>query len=598
MEFRVSINGTILKNNPTGLNSFKKEFTLDSDIFGVYSTSSFDLVFIGDGYCILRDLFDNESTCEIFVKIEQYYNKSWVVVFDAVAEVGSLKIDYSVSQATLELQDNSPLVLISRNSSLKVDLESTKDIFDNPLSPASFSSYTIGTPKNSSAYNSNGVYWDELVRFVLEAITGRSVNVLGNYLQKVAQPCIYTLTCTGDLSQVLETTVEFKNFQGVTQTITANFQTGLPHLAEISQRLLSSTQFLNDNNGISKALELNDDYRNFYKTDVNAPTKTITCYSNLPIEIISINSTSSFSPITWTITKTQEFEDGGNNPVFFNYRSLRNETSPYLFYISFREIMEALNKEYNVYFTAKFNSSGDIDIIIEDAGYFFNITPNLFFENPQNIELSFSDEMAYSQVTLGDASSTTLASSSRTLSTNFCAIENNYDAKSNINVGSVKIWEDLAGSYQNGNEGTFYIIDNNGSMYDAQWTNDNYTLLIKTTGFVYNLYLTNWHKIYRHFYKFKGNIIGLAPYFDFDTINYNIDIINIAPRRFYREIKFKTSLLNNKFNTLTDNIVDMCAIKIDTNKYQEGLITSVTYNYNTGEADFIILGENKYVSNY
>ena len=37
MEFRVSINGTILKNNPTGLNSFKKEFTLDSDIFGVYN---------------------------------------------------------------------------------------------------------------------------------------------------------------------------------------------------------------------------------------------------------------------------------------------------------------------------------------------------------------------------------------------------------------------------------------------------------------------------------------------------------------------------------------------------------------------------------
>lgn len=598
MEFRVSINGTILKNNPTGLNSFKKEFTLDSDIFGVYSTSSFDLVFLGDGYCILRDLFENENTCEIYVKIEQYCNKYWKVVFDAVAEVGSLKIDYSASQATLEIQDNSPLVLISRNSNIKIDLETTKDIYDNTISPASFSNYIIGTPKNNAAYSSIGVDWSELIRVVLEGITGRSVNVSSAYLTKIAQPCIYTLTYTGDLSQITDSIIEFKNFQGNTQTITANFNTGTAHLGEVAKRLLSSSLYLDNNAGISKTLELNDDYRNFYKTDIDTVTKTITCYSNLPIEIISATANSLFTPITIAIAKTQDFEDGGSNPVFFNYRTIKNQATPYLFSISFREIMEVLNKEYNVYFTAKYNSSGDIDFIIEDAGYFFNISPNLIFDNPQNIEFAYSETMGYSEITLGDNSTTTLANSNTTLSTNFCAIANNYDAKSNINIGSVKIWEDLANSFVDGNESTFYVIDNNGSMYNVQWTNDNYVILTKYSGFVYNLYLTNWHKIYRHFYKFKGNIIGVVPYYDFDTINYNINITNIAPRRFYKEIKFKTSMSNDKFDSLTDNIVDMCSIKITDGKYQEGLITSVTYNYNTGEADFIILGENKYVSNY
>lgn len=598
MEFRVSINGTILKNNPKGLNTFSKEFTLDSDIFGIYSVSSFDLVFVGDGYCILKDFFDLETTCDIFIKIEQYCNKSWKTIFDGIAEVGSIKINEANSEANIEIQDNSPLVLISRNSDVTIDLETNKDIFDNTITPAIFSSFSYGTPKNNSAYSGYGVYWTDALRLVTEAITGVNVSITSNYLSTNSQYCIYTIQYVGNLADITDSTIEFKNFQGNTQTVTANFQVGNPHLVEMSKRLLSSSVYLNNNGGISRAMQYNEDYRNFVYTEVDAPTKTITCYSNLPIEIISA-SANGFSPITITVTKTQDFVDGGNNPVFFNYRSIKNQPSPYLFNMTFKQIMENLNKEYNVYFTAKYNNAGDIELVVEDAGYFFDVIPNFTFETPKDIEMEYSETLGYSGVTLGDDSNTTLANRNFNLSTDVCAIKNIYDSKSSFNIGSVKIWEDLANSYQDGLEDVVYLIDNNGAMSYIELTDDLYGTLSlgKITGYVYNLFQTNWHKLYRHFYKFKGDIIGVIPYYDFDTNNYNVRVTNTAPKRFYRSLKFKTTISNDTFGTLTDNIIDFCKVKTQNGRYLEGVISSVTYNYNTGEAEFTILGDNKYVSN-
>ena len=55
--YRVYLNGVLLINTPNGLDTFLQEFIRDNNLFGIYSVSSFDLQFIGDGFCILRDLF-------------------------------------------------------------------------------------------------------------------------------------------------------------------------------------------------------------------------------------------------------------------------------------------------------------------------------------------------------------------------------------------------------------------------------------------------------------------------------------------------------------------------------------------------------------
>jgi hypothetical protein len=114
-------------------------------------------------------------------------------------------------------------------------------------------------------------------------------------------------------------------------------------------------------------LQYTYDSRAFYKTTFNTTTRTITAYSNLPIEILSITYNyvgPSIGDITFT--KTSSWVDGGNNPVILNYRLLRGFNTNSGMVTTFKDLMSNLNKEYNVYFLASYNEQGGIDLKIED----------------------------------------------------------------------------------------------------------------------------------------------------------------------------------------------------------------------------------------
>lgn len=591
--WRVYLDGVLLNDIPLGLNEFNREFVRDNELFGIYSISSFDLTFLGDGYCILKDFQDNVSSCSKEVLIQRYCSNVWTTIFEGIIEVGSVEINEELSQALVEIQDNSPLALISRNADVTIDLESDKDIFGGAITPCNFVTNALGTPTNNSAYTADGVRWDDALRLLLEAITGVTVNVSSTYMQTTALPTIYELEFVGNLADITSSTIVFKNFQGSTQTIVSNFQTGLPHLAEVGKRLLSSTQFVATTNAdISRTMELNDDYRNFYLTTIDGGSQTVTAFANLPIEIISATATSIGAPITINITKTQDFTDGGNDPYFYNYRSLKNQASPYLFVTSFKSMMEFLNKEYNVYFKATYNSLGEIDFVLEDYQYFASASVNSTFDNAKDLVVKFDETQASNGIQVGDSSNTTLANKTYTFSAEFCGLGADYQAKSDFFIGSVRIWNDLATAYDDGREDDIYVVDNGSNMTIIEWTNDNYVVTTKYTGYVYNLYLTNWHKVYRHLNRFRDSVIGVAPYFDFDTIDYNIDITNTAANRLFRNYEFTENMSNAEFNSLSDNIVDRAQFKRSSQTtYREGLITSVSYNYETGKANIIILGQ-------
>jgi hypothetical protein len=590
-KWRVYLDGVLLNNIPLGLNKFSREFVRDNELFGIYSVSSFDLTFIGDGYCLLKDFQDNNSSCQKTIQVDRYCRNNWVTIFDGIIEVGSVEIDEENSHATCEIQDDSPLVLISRNSDITIDLQTDKDIFGVSVIPATFNGYVLGTPNTGIGYTSYGTTWDDAIRVLLEAITGVNVNVSSTYLNATPLPTIITLTYTGTLSNILDTTVVFTNFQGNTQTVLADFNTGVSNFDETAQRMLSSTQYLDNDAGIRNTVQFNDDYRNFYFTSYDLTAKTITLYSNLPITVDSVVVTSSGAPITVAISETQAFVDGGNNPVLFNYPSLKNYTI-YNFTTSFKDLMTFLNKEYNVYFIATYNNSGEIDFVIEDYNYFANATIDYTFSNAKNLKVTFDEESNAKEINVGDSSNTTLANSSYTFSANFCGLGNTFDAKSDFIIGSVEIWNDLAASFVEGQEDKFYCIDGDGSMTAIQWTNDNYLTLVKNTGFIYNLYLTNWHKIYRHLNKFRLNVIGVASYFDPDTINYNINVTNTSTNRLFRKYEFSEQMTDTQFNNLSDVIIDKTQFKrASETTYRNGLIMSVQYDYESGKAELTILGE-------
>lgn len=592
MQYRVYLGGQLLSNLPMGLDKFNKEFVRDNELFGIYVSRSFDLVFVGDGYCILKDFQIEYDVCSKDIIIQQYCNGAWNTIFNGLIEVSSIEIDESNGQATCEIQDNSPLILLSRNAEISIDIEATKDIFGGDITPPGSYSASMNSPTSSGAYTSKLYDYGGVFRQIISSITGVECTVTSTYLDTTPQPCVHVITFSGDLNNIIDTTVVFKNFQGETQTITANFQTGSAHLVEVAKRLESSTQFVaNTNANISKTMQYNDDFRNFYSCVVNTVAKTITCYSNLPIEIISTSSTG-FTPITTTFSKTQDFVDGGGIPYFTNYVLLKNQQSPYQFTLSFKEVMEVLNKEYNVYFLATYNSSGGIDFRIENFDYFYPSSPNYTFDNVKNLKVKFNDTIASKQIAVGDSSDTTLATRSLTFNTSLCGIGQSFDANTQFITGTVKIYEDLASTFDVKENNSKYLFSNSVNTDIVYWSDGNYITSTIYSGYVYNIYLTNWHKIYRHFSKFKSNIIGQASYFDTDTIDYSINIENTSTNRLLMDYTFNESMSNSEFDSLVDNIVDLARFKKNTDSvYREGIITNINYNYITGEAEITILGK-------
>lgn len=598
-DYRVYLGGVLLKNIPIGLENFSKEFTRDNNIYGVYSIASFDLTFVGDGFCILRDLQENVDSCQKTILIQKKCNNIWVDIFDGIIEVGAIIIDYTLSEATCEIQDNSPLVLISRNSDVSINLQSEKDLFGQALTPATLNTTTLFSIDNNTAYaNRYTIDVVEAVRVVTEAITGVNVNVTSDFLSKACVDTIYEIefTGTGNIWNFRDFEITYINVMG--ETVTEYMDNYLdPDALEIfSWSLLSPKEGPTD-----YMLQYTYDSRAFYKTTFNPSTRTITAYSNLPIEIISITY-NYVGPSTGdiTFTKTSSWEDGGNQPVILNYRLLRGFNTNSGIVTTFKDLMSNLNKEYNVYFLASYNQNGGIDLKIEDYQYFANASVNYTFNNANDLKSSFDEDDSAKEIQVGDNSDNTYVVKSSVFTTEFCGIGQQFNAKNDFIIGSVTIFSDLAETYDD-NKGTdtIYMLESYGDRFELKFSPLGAYLPPGPTGNdavfnnFYNLHLTKYHKILRHLNKFKNNVIGNinAP-FMLEIFRSYINITNTADNRLFKKYEFYDFMSNAEFESLSDNVIDRAKFKmLNETTYREGLIKSVKYNLLTGRADIIILGE-------
>lgn len=589
-KWRVYLDGVLLNNLPNGLDKFSKEFVRDKTLHGIYSVSSFDLIFIGDGYCNLKDFQNEIDSCQKLIRIDKYCNDGWAVVFDGIIEVGSVELDESLSQATCEIQDNSPLILISRNSDLLIDVETTKGIYGNTIIPATFNSFqTRGFL--GAYYDSFNVTWDDAFRVVLESITGKKVNISSTYLTLTPQKILYSVLFSGTLANITNITFTYKNFQGETLVVTTS-QTGYNAIVELRNLLYNEGYDLFSIVEIENSLRYEVDYRNILSGDFDTfPNPTIIyLYNNLPIEIISIDVIGS-SAISTTITKVNNYIDGGNNPVLLNYKALKGGVSPYLLQYSFKELIDEFYKLYNVYFIATYNSSGEIDFIINSENDIYDSIINYTFDNIKNLKVSFNEDSIYKNIITSDGSSETLSDCNRTLNSEFCGLGNELDISNEFILGGVPIQTELPLIYDNSLVNNKYIIDNNGLHEIVTYIYYHPTILSANV-FMYNIWCNNWNKIYRHLNKFKNSLIGIGSYYKPSSNDYSITIYNNVVNKFIKKYEFNTSMSESDFNKLSDNVVDMAQFKTNNSTtYRIGIISNVRYNYNTGEAEITILGE-------
>ena len=594
--YRVYLNGVLLINTPNGLDTFLQEFIRDNDLFGIYSVSSFDLQFIGDGYCILRDFQENFDSCQMTIKIDRYCNSSWSTLYNGIIEVGSVEIDEEFSVATCEIQDNSPLSLISRNSEVDIDIETEQDIFGGnmPVAPI-YDNLTLYSPNGVLSYaDVKYIKWDDLVKTVLRGITGVPINITSTFFGTIPTDSQWTITYTGNMASIISTTIRYRNFQGIEVLRVANQYTGNNHFTNVRAELLSGDTLMGvppyTDAEVTYIGQYVLDYRDFTFTSQNNATKTITLNCSLPIEILDVQIVSADPSATVTFAQVSDYIDGGNEPIFMNYKMLAVQPAPYQFRLSFKSLMQELNKNYNVYFLASYNLQGGIDLRIEDYQYFASVAPNITFDNVRNLKITFDTDSTNNAISTGEVSDTTMATKNYTFGSDFCGLGGNFDAKSSFVIGTNRIWNDVQLAYSADYEQNIYMIENLGEREIVQVVQDRaFNIADIYNMYLYNQYLSNYNRIYRHLNKFKNNIVGTVPVWRQDS---NINITNIAQNRLFKRYEFSTFISEATFNSLIDNVVDKVRFKKDNDTaYRTGLITALKYNNLTGKAEITTLGE-------
>ncbi len=592
MEFRVKINNQILKNNPRGLDSFRKEFQLDSKLYGIYTVSTFDLVFIGDGYCKIRDFFYQDDSCDISIIIEENCNGNWNVVFNGVSKINSIKLFESNKEATLEIEDISPISLITKNSEVLIDLETTKDIFGNSITPASVQNIFLSYIRSTPAYSTYQISWDEAIRVILESITGVNVNVSSDFLNSYSQNEIWEVEFFGNIADIINITINFTNFQGQTIQLESGFATpaydNIPALARICLNEMSGTL----NSEVISSIEDWVDYRAFLKTSIDPlnPNKII-FENHLPIKINFIN-VESLSTITTTITNTQEYVDGGNDPTLCSYRGLMGLTIQ-LFNLSFKNLMEELNRIYNVYFTAKYNNAGGIDVKILPYSDIIYKNEDIVFNSLQNIQVELDDTNSYTSINSSDGSKSTLSQAKKSFTSDDCAIASDLDLQNDFILGSVPTQIIPSEPFDADKTSQVFLIDNNGMAVLTQFMYFNITtptpIVLIPDVMIINLYNTNWHKIYRHLPLIKRNVKGIASFnSSFFGGDFNVNVTNNT-NGYFKKYTFKANIKDVEFNLLAENSLNKARFNVN-GTYKIGLIRAIDYNYITGQADFTILG--------
>jgi hypothetical protein len=594
--YRVYLNGVLLVNTPNGLDTFLQEFIRDNNLFGIYSVSSFDLQFIGDGFCILRDFQENFDSCQMTIKIDRYCNSSWSTLYNGIIEVGSIEIDEEFSVATCEIQDNSPLSLISRNSEVDIDIETEQDIFGGsmPVAPI-YDDLTLYSPNGVLSYAGvKYIKWDDLVKTVLRGITGVPINITSTFFGTTPTDSQWTITYTGNMASIISTTIRYRNFQGIEVLRVANQYTGNNHFTNVRAELLSGDTLMGvppyTDAEVTYIGQYVLDYRDFTFTSQNNATKTITLNCSLPIEILDVQIVSADPTATVSFAQVSDYIDGGNEPIFMNYKMIAVQDAPYQFRLSFKGLMEELNKNYNVYFLASYNNQGGIDIRIEDYQYFASVTPNITFDNVKNLKIAFDTDSTNNAISTGEASDTTMATKNYTFGSDFCGLGDNFDAKSSFVIGTNRIWNDVQLAYSADYEQNIYMIENLGQREIVQVVEDRaFNIADIYNMYLYNQYLSNYNRIYRHLNKFKNNIVGTVPVWRQDS---NINITNIAQNRLFKRYEFSSFISEATFNSLIDNVVDKVRFKKENDTaYRTGLITALKYNNLTGKAEITTLGE-------
>lgn len=601
MKYKIYINGGEVLTTPRDIGALKSKFLRDQDLPGVFVEEILQVIFVNDGYCRLRDIQETSDICEFPITFYQICSNGELnLIFDGLADTFTIKLDHNLKEASVNIKDNSKLPRLIQN----------KDAIYYPTSETALDGKTIITtvPIRSIDFrNANNVSptseWEgievyeamELLQGISDWITANGLTVESDffnreYVTEIVQGFfganannyrrVFEIVYETPPSVSATTTIKFQDFYGniTTFNITGIGSAGT-HVEYVWSSLLEvfPISSLADKVGFTTVY----DYKRFdYATDNNSDTIILRSFFDNKILLYECDETA--VSVTLSEDPNLEYIDSGNNTCFLTGQMLRKDSSE-SFKITFKWLIEELNKVYNILFLVQNNT-----LRIENAQTFQTGSIILTFNNVKNLIINSSNESLYSKITVGDDGILVNSLIDRSFVSNFCGIVKQFDGETD----SIRSWRSLWDYIDNpaeSNDDKYFMVqgesftstDNMSITQPSIILSSNIILDSDDYAYFLNEQLINNRQVIRHFPKFIGDL-SVSP---FSTVT------NDNPSQLVFDIQFETVLTEQNYRLLINNNLDNIKFKASDSDYYIGVVQEVEYDYASGVGKFIVSGK-------
>lgn len=600
MKYKIIINGAEINTTPKQINTIKSSFKRDRDLKGIFVEELIEIIFVGDGYCKLKEIQEEKTFCEFPIIVYQICNRQQKLRFNGIADTFTIKTDLTLGEAKVTIKDNSPINRILQN----------KDSIYYPTSLTALDGATSITAVPTRAINfrnseldSPTIDWEdievyeamELLQGNLNWITANGLTVQSDFFEREYETEInqgFTEATANNYRRVYEivystpptvaatTIIRYRNFYGIetTETIVGAGANGT-HLRNVWTTLLKF--FSISNLGDRYEFGVGYDFNEWdYATDNNSDTIRLRSFFDNTILSIECDE----SVVNWSLTTDTDltYIDSGNNTCFLTGKMLRKISNDN-FSVSFKWLIEELDKVYNINFVV---SNGVFQI--ENEQGFQTGTTILTIDNATNLNIESSLDNLYSKIKVADDGLEVKAFIERDFISTFCGIDKPFDAKTE----SIKSWRDIYGDIDNpsdNNDDKYYLVQGESNTDTASMVSMQMAVILSSRividngsyAYIPNFQFYNNKQVIRHFQKFIGDL-SVSPY---------KKVKNTEAAELVYDISFEGVITEQQYNLLLANNLDQIKVKSKDSDYYSGIVDEVSYEYSTGIGTFVMSGK-------
>lgn len=174
----------VLVDEPVDWKELTITFTESSVFPGIVFSQAIPATFVGSGYTILLDAFEEAICSSVDIKIQVSYGSTYSDIFNGVIFLNSVVFDYSRRSCDVEIKDNSFLSKIENNKDIRFKLDVPRSKNDETITAVTAREIDFFTPSTGTYDQLDVECYDagETLRFLVQAMTDGDVTAETTFL--------------------------------------------------------------------------------------------------------------------------------------------------------------------------------------------------------------------------------------------------------------------------------------------------------------------------------------------------------------------------------------------------------------------------------